>query len=155
MEIRSSADIALLDPNGRSVRQDLGRALGDRRCSEAHIDDGVGAQLLGLCDHSTRRLRAAFLEQLGVPFELAANDVLEARREISAKVLRTDGAALYETEMLHDLATWHGVDYVLTWNVKHMANPNKRTHFGTVCLRLGLVPPMIVTPDLLRGLDDE
>ncbi len=53
------------------------------------------------------------------------------------------------------VATWHAVDYVLTWNVKHMANPNKRTHLGTVCLRLGLVPPTIVTPDMLRELSDE
>ncbi|MBN1489056.1 MAG: type II toxin-antitoxin system VapC family toxin [Phycisphaerae bacterium] len=52
-------------------------------------------------------------------------------------------------------ATWHSVEFLLTWNVKHLANPNKRTHLGTVCLRLGLVPPTIVTPDLLRGLNDD
>jgi hypothetical protein len=52
------------------------------------------------------------------------------------------------------VATWHEVDFILTWNVRHMANPNKRTHLTTVCLRLGLVPPQIVTPDLLRGSDD-
>ena len=46
-------------------------------------------------------------------------------------------------------ATVHRMDYVLTWNVQHMANPNKRTHFATLCLRLGLMPPQIVTPDLL------
>lgn len=46
-------------------------------------------------------------------------------------------------------ATIHRTDYVLTWNVKHMANPNKRTHFATVCMRLGLIPPQIVTPDML------
>lgn len=53
------------------------------------------------------------------------------------------------------VATWHAMDCLMTWNVKHLANPNKRTHFATVCLRLGLVPPQIVTPDLLRGLNDE
>lgn len=47
-------------------------------------------------------------------------------------------------------ATNHHVDYLLTWNARHMANPNKRTHFATICLRLGLVPPQIVTPDLLQ-----
>jgi len=52
-------------------------------------------------------------------------------------------------------ATVHGVEYMLSWNVKHMANPNKRTHLVTVCLRLGLVPPLIVTPDLLMEEDDE
>ncbi len=51
-------------------------------------------------------------------------------------------------------ATVHGMDYVLTWNVQHMANPNKRAHFATLCLRLGLVPPQIVTPDLLMEVDE-
>jgi len=46
-------------------------------------------------------------------------------------------------------ATVHLMDYLLTWNVQHMANPNKRTHFAMVCLRLGLMPPQIVTPDML------
>jgi hypothetical protein len=31
-------------------------------------------------------------------------------------------------------ATVHRMDYVLTWNVQHMANPNKRAHFATLCL---------------------
>jgi hypothetical protein len=35
-----------------------------------------------------------------------------------------------------------------------MANPNKRMHFATVCLRLGLVPPQIVTADLLVETDE-
>jgi len=43
---------------------------------------------------------------------------------------------------------------VLTWNVQHLANPNKRTHFVTLCLRLGLIPPQILTPDLLIEVDE-
>ena len=43
----------------------------------------------------------------------------------------------------------HGMDYLLTWNVRHLANPNKLRHLTTVCLRLALTPPKIVTPDLL------
>lgn len=46
-------------------------------------------------------------------------------------------------------ATVHRMDYMLTWNVRHLANPNKRTHLAVVCLRLGLVPPQLVTPDIL------
>lgn len=52
-------------------------------------------------------------------------------------------------------ATMHRMDYVLTWNVRHMANPNKRTHFGVICMRLGLLAPIFVTPDLLQETDDE
>jgi hypothetical protein len=52
-------------------------------------------------------------------------------------------------------ATIHRMDYLLTWNVKHLANPNKRTHFAIICMRLGLTPPQLVTPDLLEASDDE
>jgi hypothetical protein len=48
------------------------------------------------------------------------------------------------------LASVHRMDYILTWNAHHLANPNKRTHFGVICLRLGMLPPLIVTPDMLK-----
>ncbi len=41
------------------------------------------------------------------------------------------------------------VEYLLTWNVRHLANPNKVVHLQAICLRLGLVPPRILTPDML------
>lgn len=50
------------------------------------------------------------------------------------------------------MATVARCDYLLTWNVKHLANPNKRQHLVTVCLEAGVVPPTIVRPDDL--LDD-
>lgn len=53
------------------------------------------------------------------------------------------------------VATVHGVELVLSWNVRHLANPNKLAHLRTVCGRAGLVAPQIVTPDLLWETDDE
>lgn len=47
-------------------------------------------------------------------------------------------------------AAW-GAEYILTWNVRHLANPRKVAHLAFVCRRLGLVPPAIITPDLLWG----
>ena len=46
-------------------------------------------------------------------------------------------------------ATIHRLDYLVTWNQQHLANPNKRTHFAVVCYRMNLPAPQIVTPDLL------
>ena len=46
-------------------------------------------------------------------------------------------------------AAIHRMDYLVTWNQKHLANPNKRTHFVVVCARMNLAAPQIVTPDLL------
>ena len=41
------------------------------------------------------------------------------------------------------------IDYLLTWNQKHLANPNKRTHLVVISARLGYLSPEVVTPDLL------
>lgn len=43
----------------------------------------------------------------------------------------------------------HEIDFLLSWNVRHLANPNKTSHLQAICRRLGLVPPTIITPDLL------
>jgi hypothetical protein len=40
-------------------------------------------------------------------------------------------------------------EYILSWNVRHLANPNKRLHLARICLRLGIAPPIIVTPESL------
>jgi hypothetical protein len=52
-------------------------------------------------------------------------------------------------------ATVHGVEYVVTWNVRHLANPSKTEHLRIVCLRSGFISPRIVTPDLLWEDEDE
>jgi hypothetical protein len=48
------------------------------------------------------------------------------------------------------IAIVHQLDYLLTWNQKHLANPNKRTHLTIVAARARLQLPQIVTPDLMR-----
>jgi hypothetical protein len=44
----------------------------------------------------------------------------------------------------------HQLDYLLTWNQKHLANPNKRTHLTIITARARLRLPELVTPDLMR-----
>jgi hypothetical protein len=41
------------------------------------------------------------------------------------------------------------VDFLLTWNIRHLANPNKLEHLGVINRRLGLLTPTIVTPEAL------
>ncbi|MFH1109089.1 MAG: hypothetical protein V1790_07840 [Planctomycetota bacterium] len=48
----------------------------------------------------------------------------------------------------------HRCEYLLTWNVKHMANPNKLTHLRNVCRRVGFAVPDLVTPEYLWNLDE-
>lgn len=49
------------------------------------------------------------------------------------------------------LASHFNCDFILTWNCKHLANPNKFAHVRHLNGLLGLPVPEIVTPqDLLR-----
>lgn len=46
-------------------------------------------------------------------------------------------------------ATWYRVQYLLTWNCKHLANANKFEHIHVLNTRRRLVSPLIVTPEQL------
>jgi hypothetical protein len=49
------------------------------------------------------------------------------------------------------VACVHEVDYLLTWNCRHLANTNKIRHIRTVNMRLGLCTPELLTPEMLVG----
>ena len=49
------------------------------------------------------------------------------------------------------LAAHHGVDYLLTWNMRHIANAELRPAIEAACRRAGYGPPVIATPDELMG----
>jgi predicted nucleic acid-binding protein len=44
------------------------------------------------------------------------------------------------------IASFHRVDYLVTWNCRHLANANKFEHVRSINMRLGLLTPAIVTP---------
>lgn len=50
------------------------------------------------------------------------------------------------------VATVHGVDYLLTWNCKHIANAEMHSGVASVCRRDGYEPPVICTPEELSGV---
>ncbi|MBI5863339.1 MAG: type II toxin-antitoxin system VapC family toxin, partial [Planctomycetes bacterium] len=51
-------------------------------------------------------------------------------------------------------ASYYRMDYLLTWNCRHLANANKMRHLETINLALGLTLPLIVTPHMLLPLED-
>jgi predicted nucleic acid-binding protein len=51
------------------------------------------------------------------------------------------------------LATIHEMEYILTWNQSHLANPQKRESIETILRRFGLVPPVILTPEQLLEIE--
>ncbi len=44
------------------------------------------------------------------------------------------------------MASLHGIDFILTWNCRHLANANKARHMRVLNDRLGLSTPIIATP---------
>lgn len=49
------------------------------------------------------------------------------------------------------IATVHGMDYLLTWNCKHIANAEMQTAVAASCRSAGYEPPVICTPAELLG----
>lgn len=49
------------------------------------------------------------------------------------------------------LAAVHGVDYLLTWNCRHIDNAEKKPLFRKLCEDMGLPFPEICTPEELMG----
>src|SRR5437870_3771995 len=76
----------------------------------------------------------------------------------------TDLAAYYVRERLmpaDDLgdafhlafATWYRIQYLLTWNCKHLANANKFEHIQVLNARRRLVSPALITPAQLLEIE--
>jgi hypothetical protein len=53
------------------------------------------------------------------------------------------------------VAAYHGVDFLLTWNVAHIANAVLRRRVEDVCRDLGYGAPILCTPDELMEDADE
>jgi len=93
-------------------------------------------------DEAAASRRLAMLD--GLP-ELDVSEKVEALAN-----LLLVGAALPEkakVDALHiALATVHGMDYLLTWNCRHIANATKRPLIESICRAAGYDPPVICTP---------
>lgn len=51
-------------------------------------------------------------------------------------------------------ASFYGMDFLLTWNCRHLANANKVDHLRAVNAELGLAIPIVTTPDQLFSEDE-
>jgi predicted nucleic acid-binding protein len=56
----------------------------------------------------------------------------------------------YPEDALHiALAAVHGVEYLVTWNFRHIANATVRSAIERICREAGYEPPIICTPEEL------
>jgi hypothetical protein len=103
-------------------------------------------------DPDAARRRLAALEGLDVlaitEDMIGLAEALIAKRLIPAKAIE---------DSLHiAIATLHHVDFLLTWNCRHIANPVIQEGIAEYLEQRGLFLPIICTPEeLLGGQDDE
>ena len=104
----------------------------------------------GDSDAARRRMAAlGGLDVLAVTEEMIGlAEALIAQHLIPAKAIE---------DALHiSIATLHHVDFLLTWNCRHIANPVIQEGIAEYLEQRGLFLPIICTPEeLLGGQDDE
>jgi predicted nucleic acid-binding protein len=75
--------------------------------------------------------------------DITPQSVQLAERLITEKAIPHQAAE----DALHiALAATHGMDYLLTWNFKHIANAVLRSKVEILCRKQGYEPPIICTP---------
>ena len=79
-----------------------------------------------------------------MPLLNASNEVLN----LAGRLLAERGMpAKARVDALHvATAAVHGMDYLLSWNCKHIANATLRSRIESICRMAGFEPPVICTP---------
>ena len=90
-----------------------------------------------------RRLRAF----RGIPILSLTDEATQLAEELVRRGALPRKATV---DALHiAIAAAHQVEYLLTWNCKHIANATMRGTIETICRSAGLRPPIICTPEEL------
>jgi hypothetical protein len=101
-------------------------------------------------DPVAARERLAYLE--GVRFLQVPVEADSLAESLLAGVPLPEKAA---TDALHiSAAAVNGIEYLLTWNCRHIANPSLRPRIERLCREMGFEPPVICTPQELLETDD-
>jgi len=89
----------------------------------------------------------------GIPlFDITAASVALAKELIACGIIPPKAAE----DALHIcVATVHFADYLLTWNCRHIANPELQARIAENFRQKGLFLPFICTPEELLGEEDE
>jgi len=119
----------------------------DRSRYDCYVSELVLQEVLG-GDPEAAAKRAAVVTELE---ELPLNDTVKhVARELLAKTGFPQGVT---DDFVHiALAAVYGMDYLLTWNCAHIANPHWQSKIATVLLELGYAVPVLCTPQaLLEG----
>jgi predicted nucleic acid-binding protein len=100
---------------------------------------------------------AAANERLDVVDPLALLDITDEIRDLADELTSRGAIPLSEPrDALHiAISAVHGVQYLVTWNFKHIANATMRGRIELVCRDAGFEPPIICTPEEMAGNDSD
>jgi predicted nucleic acid-binding protein len=113
----------------------------ERHSFDLYISEAV-VQEASLGDPSAAQRRLEVLSDLA---ELQITD--EARLLARELVEKTPLPMTARVDALHiATATVHGMDYLLTWNCRHIANAAMRKSLAAICEAAGYEIPVICTP---------
>jgi hypothetical protein len=131
-----------------AARQQLTTAWWDGRRAgfQMYVSEVVLDEIRAGDDDAARR-RTAIVE--GVPVLRLTMEAVELARVLVNEQCMPKEAA---TDALHvGLAAANGIDYLLTWNCKHIANALTRGRIERVLRLHGHEPPVLCTPEELMG----
>ncbi|HET6425807.1 MAG TPA: type II toxin-antitoxin system VapC family toxin [Planctomycetaceae bacterium] len=96
-------------------------------------------------------------ERLEIINQLDLINLTEDVRDLAQFLMASGAVPVTEPrDALHiALAAVHRVQYLVTWNFKHIANATLRGRIEAVCRTAGYVPPIICTPEELTGENDD
>jgi len=85
-----------------------------------------------------------------VLLEITEDALILAQELINAEALPRQSAE----DALHiAIAVTNGVEYLVTWNYRHLANATKRAKIEAVCRSVGYEPAIICTPEELLEVE--
>ena len=92
---------------------------------------------------------------------LASLALLDATAEAQELAERLVSASAVPEAAIRDaahiaIAAANGIEYLVAWNFRHIANAVTRTQIESVCRQAGFESPVICTPEeLMENIDDE
>ena len=119
-----------------------------RTAFRLHISELV-VQEVSDGDPDAARWRLAFLE--GIPAVAVTADALSFARSLVENLVVPRAA---EADALHiAIAAASGMEYLLTWNCRHIANAQVRGKIEELARLHGFEPPILCTPEELMETD--
>ena len=118
-----------------------------RKAFRLHVSELVVQEAAdGDADAAERRLSLL----AGIPVLAATAEALElAKAFVDNRIVPTSA----EADALHiAIAATSGIEYLLTWNCRHIANAQIRARIERFARLRGLEPPILCTPDELMEI---